>query len=96
MSSPAKVRRLIRDGGDALAEVMKLGLADISSDIIDKVMRNYRNSTKSNQVNSIKNITISGIGEYKKIITEAIAEITTDSLELARKEVPKSKIKLTR
>lgn len=90
------VKKQIKDGTKAIAEVMQLGLAGISESIIKKVMTAARQATPSTILSSIKGITPSGVQNYKKEVLFAIAFIANEALKQARQEVPKAaKVKLS-
>ena len=88
-------RKQIKEGEQALKEVMQLGLASIAEDLIEKIMRNARNSTPSTILDSIKGVQGSGISFYKNNLLMAMSVIANEAVKQARKEIPKaSKVKL--
>jgi hypothetical protein len=90
-----KIRRDIHDAKAALKEVMQSNLRLITESMIDQIMRNYRNATPAQRINATKNLTPTGVAEYKRQFLEAMAVVCQDGLESARKDVPsKAKKKL--
>ena len=88
--SAATVRKQIKESEQAIKEVMQIGLSIIGETIVDKVMRNARNSTPSTLLSSIKGVTPSGVNQYKKDLINSMAIVSSEAIKQARKEVPKA------
>lgn len=82
---------MIKEVRVALKELMQKELASIGDDLIEDVMRAYRNSIPSQQVNAAKGIVPKGARAYKDLLKTALSVIALDAIEAARKEVPKAK-----
>lgn len=91
MAKKPKVKTDIREATQAIRIIMQENLAAISSAMIDQIMANYRSLPPSKRLDSTKGITPSGINTYRDALKNALAVTAYDSLEKARKEVPKKK-----
>ena len=87
----ANIKKQIDKSQVAIRDVMQTNLAVIAQSIIDQIMAKARKSTPSTILNSTKNITPKGQGPYRSDLKATLAVISSDSLEQARKEVPKAK-----
>ncbi len=87
----SEARKLIRESRIALRDLMKEGLSLIAENLIEDLMRNYRNSIPSQKINSGKNVDLRGINAYKSDIKEAIAVIAREAIDGAKKEIPGGK-----
>lgn len=87
----SQARKLIRESKVALRDMMKEGLSIIAENIIEDIVRNYRNSTASQKINSTKGVEPRGVNAYKADIKEAIAIIAREAIDQAKKEIPGGK-----
>lgn len=87
----SNARRLIRESRIALRELMMVSLSKIASNVIEDVMKNYRNSIPSQQINATKGVATRGMNEYKAELKEALAVIAREAIEDAKKEIPNGK-----
>lgn len=84
-------KKQIKSDKEILKETMQLQLAGISKNLVDQLMKFYRNNTPSNRINGVKQMSPKGVQEYKKELLNTLAEISASALKQARKEVPKAK-----
>lgn len=91
MAKKVTPRQQIKDGKKILEEIMLDNLEYIANDMIDQVMAKARRLIPSQRLNAIKDITPTGVRDYKAEIIEAMAALSADGLDQARKEVPKAK-----
>ena len=91
MAKTPKVKTDIREATAAIKTIMQENLAAISSAMIDQIMANYRSLPPSKRLDATVGIVPSGINTYKDALKNALAVVAYDSLEKARKEVPKKK-----
>lgn len=86
-----KISKDIRSAGQGLAEIMRDKLNIIGADLIKQVMIKARRLTPSQKLQAIAGLTPRGVNDYKAALKGALAIISLDALDQARKEVPKKK-----
>lgn len=86
-----KVRKDIKEASEIIREIMREGIKNIADLQIKQIMKNYRNSTPSQQINATKDLKDSGVNDYKNSLLTAMAVIIADTLQKVRKEVPTKK-----
>lgn len=84
-------RREMVQARDVLKEIMRRHLAAIADSMITQVIVNVKALIPSQRFDATKDITPTGLNEYKAELLEALAVIAGTALERARKEVPKAK-----
>lgn len=84
-------RSLITDSASILKEIMLLELSSIGDAMVAKIIGRARRLTPSTRLQAIKEIPWTGEADYQRKITEALAEISNDSILAAKKEVPAAK-----
>lgn len=91
----APIRKDIHEARDAIKEVMITGLKDMAEREINQIMKNYRKLTPARKVDATKNISDSGLTEYKNALLTSMAVVVAAAIDQARREVPKAaKVKL--
>ncbi len=84
-------KKQIQEAVPPLKHLMKEHLTSIAAEVIDQIMRTYRTVTTGQNLDAIKNLKPVGKAAYKAELIDALAGLTQDALDLARKEVPKAK-----
>ncbi len=87
--------KLLNDSEAASLDVMQSNLASLADSLINKVMARELGLSKSNKLDAVKDVTASGINEYKRELLDLLTVIAYESLRLAKKEVPKAKFALS-
>ncbi|MCK5608279.1 hypothetical protein KAR91_40735 [Candidatus Pacearchaeota archaeon] len=82
------ISKQIEKATDGLKKVMQDNLSIIAGNMIDQIMKNYRNATNSQKINSTKGVTQTGQAQYKKELQTGMAIVSSASLDQARSEVP--------
>jgi hypothetical protein len=90
MSKP-KVNKYIREGSQALTQVMREQLPLIAEGFISQIMTAAKRLTPSQRLSALSGLTVRGGGEYKSLIKSGLAILAFDALQHARKEVPAKK-----
>lgn len=83
-----KIRKSIHQSKELLKELMVEHITGMAESMISTIMKNYRNSTPSNQVNAAKGVGVKGFNDYKSSLKELVGAISDTALEEARKELP--------
>ncbi len=91
MAKKPNVRKDIKESTEAIKEVMTEHLSLIATSMVDQIMSKYRNATDSQRFTAVNNIEPKGINAYKEALLSALAVVSSDALNQARKEVPKMK-----
>lgn len=87
-----KVRSLMRESSAILREVFQDGLAGISRGMIDQIISKYKSLPDSQKYKAAsEKISWPGEMEYRRMVTEAMAEAAAEALKQARMEVPAAK-----
>lgn len=84
-------RSLIKESASILKEIMLLELASIGDAMISQVIGRARGLNPSEKLKAIQEISWPGEMEYRRKILAALAEIAAESINGARKEIPKAK-----
>lgn len=87
----SNTRRDIKEATAALKEVMQENLSMIASNMIEQIITNYRNLIPSQRLNATKNVSPTGIKDYKEALLLSYAIIAGEALTSVRKEVPSKK-----
>jgi SPP1 gp7 family putative phage head morphogenesis protein len=87
--------KLLNDSEAASLDVMQSNLASLADSLINKVMARELGLSKSNKLDAVKDVTASGINEYKRELLDLLTVIAYEALRLAKKEVPKAKFALS-
>ena len=87
--------KLLNDSEAASLDVMQSNLASLADSLINKIMAKELGLSKSNKLDAVKDVTASGINEYKRELLDLLTVIAYESLRLAKKEVPKAKFALS-
>lgn len=96
MAKRPKIKQDIKDATEAFKIIMQENLSEIASAMIEQVMSGYRNLPESQRFNAIKDVSAKGVNAYKEKMLEAMSVVAYDSIQKARKEVPKKKdVRLT-
>lgn len=89
-------KQTIKDAGSALKDLMQDRLAKIADVMVKQIMARARRLPASQRASAIKDISWTGEQEYRSTILETFGDIAFESINNARKEVPKAaKVKLT-
>lgn len=70
---------------------MQENLSAIAGAMISQIMGRAKKLTPSKRLQAIKDVTIPGLNDYKSQLRTALAVIASESINQARKEVPKAK-----
>lgn len=84
-------KKQIEAGKAQLKLSMQKGLKEMGQDLISQVMAKVKRLPQSQQLQAIKSLNINGVNSYKAEIQGALAHIATNSINQARKEIPKKK-----
>jgi hypothetical protein len=84
-------RQQITESTKVLKKLMEAHLDMIGANFVSDIMKGFRNATPANRINVTKDVTAKGVNDYKADLLEALASLSVDALDLARKEVPKAK-----
>lgn len=84
-------RKQIADAADVISALMREHLGYIADNLIEQVMKRAKNLTPSTRLNAIKDLSPKGQAEYRATMIELMSALSTDAIDLARKEVPKAK-----
>lgn len=87
--------KLLNDSEAASLDVMQSNLASLADSLINKIMAKELGLSKSNKLDAVKDVTASGINEYKRELLDLLTVIAYESLRLAKKQVPKAKFALS-
>lgn len=89
---PKKIspRSLIVDAASVLEKVMLLELTPIGEAMISKIIGRARSLSPSQRLDAIKEIAWTGEAQYLRTISETLALIAQDSLDIAREELKPS------
>lgn len=87
MARKVSPRSLIIDAASILEKVMLLELSPIADAMISKIIGRARGLPPSRRLEAIKEITWTGEAAYLRKITEAIAEIALESIDMAKGEL---------
>lgn len=91
MRKKPNIKSDINAAAQAIKELMQENLSQIATVMIDTIVSRVANSTDSQRFNAIKDVPKTGIAEYKTRLLDALAVISSEALDQARKEVPKAK-----
>jgi SPP1 gp7 family putative phage head morphogenesis protein len=70
---------------------MQEHLAIIAQGMVSQIMGRVRNLPASQALQAIKSLDVTGIAEYRSVLTTGLSIIATDALTQVRREVPKKK-----
>jgi phage gp29-like protein len=84
-------RKQIGEGKARIKEVMQTGLSAIAQDLVKQIMGKVKRLPPSQQLDAVKNLNLSGVGDYKRALIDTLAAVAAAALAQARKEVPKKK-----
>jgi hypothetical protein len=85
------VKKTINEAKKDLKTIMQNHLSVIGESIIDQIGSKMKGLTPSNRLNALNNITPKGVNEYKSIMLDALTVIAIESIEDAKKSIPKAK-----
>lgn len=86
----ARVRQQINEGSAALKQIFINGLSEISDNLIDQIIKNYKSLPNSDKHKAINDISPVGIKQYSSDVWDAMVFLASRSLMEAQKEVPKA------
>lgn len=78
----------IKGSKERMKSLMEEGISEIGSDLIAQIMRKYRAATPAQRAAIVKQVEPRKLGDYQNKLKELLAEIASDALEKAKKEVP--------
>jgi SPP1 gp7 family putative phage head morphogenesis protein len=88
---PKTPKAMITDGTDELKSIMITSLTAIGKDLAKQLMSKYKSATPSQYADLIKKVNPKGMNDYQNSIQSFLATQATQSIAMARKEVPKAK-----
>lgn len=88
---PKKTKKLIVESKAALKELMQEQLAIIGDSLVQQIMRRFRSATNAQRYTAIKDLSPSGLGDYRAMLLTAFSVIALDALKQVKGEVPKAK-----
>lgn len=94
MAKPFKpdVKGRIEREGKALRGLMEGALAEIADGMISQIMRRARDAgTGAQRARAIRDLKPIGVPRYQALLLEALAVVSLDAVEEAKKQVPKAK-----
>lgn len=90
MAKP-KIKAQIKNSTAALKQIMQEGLEEIAQNMVSQILTSWRNLPNSKRLEAIKDVKPQGIAAYKDKLLNAFAVIAADSINQARREVPKKR-----
>lgn len=91
MAKKITPKKQIKEAVPELKDLMIKHLSIIAENMIDQIIGVYKYVPDSKNLDAIKGVQPSGVQEYKRVMLEILSELAADSINLARKEVPKAK-----
>jgi SPP1 gp7 family putative phage head morphogenesis protein len=91
MAKKPKINKDIGEATKALKEIMTEELTRIADDLISQVMRQAKQLTPSQRLKALSGLQPTGIRNYTDMLKTAFSVIASESIDKARKEVPKKK-----
>lgn len=92
----AKYRKAFNASKDDVKEVMQANLKVVLESLKDDLRAAWKKATPSQRPKIVAQVQASGVNKYRAELKELFAEIATDALDEARKQVPSAaKIKLS-
>jgi len=90
-----KPAKLITAASEDFRELMEQAVKEIADDLISRIMKSWAKASDTGKLSAHKGIKARGASTYRSGLLSEMATVAAQSLEQARKEVPKaSKVKL--
>ena len=80
--------------GKEVTEIMKTGMQDRGEKLVSQMMEIWRNAPKSKRMEQVNRLNVPGKNEYKKVISNSLAEIYVQATSGVKKELAGDGLKL--
>lgn len=87
----SKAQQKIGSAQDRARGVMKKHLRKAAKGLVESIIKNYRDLSDSQKIDAVNGVTAKGANEYRAELKQELVDIAFESIEGARREVPKAK-----
>lgn len=84
----------IKNSGQDLTQVMSIGMRGRGVSLVNNMMDIWRNTQKSKRMSEVNKLNVPGKNEYKKVISEILAETYVQATEGVKQELAGDNLKL--
>ena len=87
----SKAKASINSAQESIRVVMRQHISKASKGLVSDIIKNYESLPEASKINATNDVACRGLRDYQNALKEQMALIAADSIEKARREVPKAK-----